>query len=63
MHYGVAMGLDHDAPLSGRTRTSSGLLPSSARLAIVPVVATSYVLVNLAVDLLYAFLDPRISYT
>jgi len=29
---------------------------------IVLVVATSYVLVNLVVDLLYAFLDPRISY-
>jgi ABC-type dipeptide/oligopeptide/nickel transport system permease component len=29
---------------------------------IVLVVATSYVLVNLAVDLLYAFLDPRITY-
>ncbi len=30
---------------------------------IVLVVATSYILVNLAVDLLYAFLDPRISYS
>ncbi len=29
---------------------------------IVLIVATSYVLVNLVVDLLYAFLDPRISY-
>ncbi len=30
---------------------------------IVLVIATSYVLVNLLVDLLYAFLDPRITYS